>query len=125
LETFELLRSVSGVGAKSALGILSALSVEQIRDAVSQESDSVFKSVTGIGAKTAKLIILTLAGRLPAGPKGLGKQTSSPIAIEALIGLGYKEYDALRAVAAVSQGDTSEKEVLKLALQLLAKGMAK
>jgi Holliday junction DNA helicase RuvA len=125
LETFELLRSVSGVGAKSALGILGALSVAQIRDAVSQESDSVFKSVTGIGAKTAKLIILTLAGKLPAGPKGAGKQTSSPIAIEALIGLGYKENDALRAVASVSRGDTSEKEVLKLALQLLAKGTAK
>jgi Holliday junction DNA helicase RuvA len=125
LETFELLRSVSGVGAKSALGILGALSVAQIRDAVSQESDSVFKSVTGIGAKTAKLITLSLAGKLPLGSGGSGKKTSNPIAIQALVGLGYKENDALRAVASVSRGDTSEKEVLKLALQLLAKGTAK
>ena len=124
LETFELLRSVSGVGAKSALGILSALSAEQIRVAVSQEADSVFKSVTGIGAKTAKLITLSLAGKLPLGSGGSGKQTSNPIAIQALVGLGYKEKDAVRAVESVSNAESSEKEVLRLALQLLARGNA-
>ena len=124
LQTFELLRSVTGVGAKSALAILNTLSVSQIRDAVSQEADSVFKSVTGIGAKTAKLITLSLAGKLPAGLGGPSKQGNHPVAIDALVGLGYKEKDAVRAVESVSNAESSEKEVLRLALQLLARGNA-
>ena len=66
LEVFELLRSVNGVGPKSALSILNQLSVEQIAQAVSEESDESFKAVSGIGSKTAKLITLTLAGKLVA-----------------------------------------------------------
>ena len=124
LQTFELLRSVTGVGAKSALAILNTLSVSQIRDAVSQEADSVFKSVTGIGSKTAKLITLSLAGKLPAGLRGSSKQENHPVAIDALVGLGYKEKDAVRAVESVSNAESSEKEVLRLALQLLARGNA-
>ncbi len=64
LNLFELLRSVSGVGPKSALAIVSALSSDQIFDAVSAEDDLVFKSVPGIGPKTAKLIVVTLAGKV-------------------------------------------------------------
>ena len=124
LQTFELLRSVTGVGAKSALAILNTLSVSQIRDAVSQEADSVFKSVTGIGSKTAKLITLSLAGKLPAGLGGPSKPGNHPVAIDALVGLGYKEKDAVRAVESVSNAESSEKEVLRLALQLLARGNA-
>ena len=124
LQTFELLRSVTGVGAKSALAILNTLSVSQIRDAVSQEADSVFKSVTGIGSKTAKLITLSLAGKLPAGLGGPSKQGNHPVAIDALVGLGYKEKDAVRAVESVSNAESSEKEALRLALQLLARGNA-
>ena len=124
LQTFELLRSVTGVGAKSALAILNTLSVSQIRDAVSQEADSVFKGVTGIGSKTAKLITLSLAGKLPAGLGGPSKQGNHPVAIDALVGLGYKEKDAVRAVESVSNAESSEKEVLRLALQLLARGNA-
>ena len=124
LQTFDLLRSVTGVGAKSALAILNTLSVSQIRDAVSQEADSVFKSVTGIGSKTAKLITLSLAGKLPAGLGGPSKQGNHPVAIDALVGLGYKEKDAVRAVESVSNAESSEKEVLRLALQLLARGNA-
>ena len=125
LQTFELLRSVTGVGAKSALAILSALSVSEIRDAVSQEADSVFKSVNGIGSKTAKLITVSLAGKLPEGLGAVSHRARYPMAVDALVGLGYKEKDALQAVEFVSKADASEKEVLRLALQLLAKGTAK
>jgi Holliday junction DNA helicase RuvA len=84
----------------------------------------VFKSVTGIGSKTAKLISLSLAGKLPAGLGGPSKQGNHPVAIDALVGLGYKEKDAVRAVESVSNAESSEKEVLRLALQLLARGNA-
>jgi Holliday junction resolvasome RuvABC DNA-binding subunit len=46
------------------------------------------------------------------------------VAIDALVGLGYKEKDAVRAVESVSNAQSSEKEVLRLALQLLARGNA-
>ncbi len=66
---FELLCSVSGVGPKSALAILSSADVAQIAQAVATEQDSVFKAVSGIGPKTAKLIVVSLAGKmfLPSG----------------------------------------------------------
>ena len=69
LETFALLVSVSGVGPKSALGVLSALSVDQIAEAVAAEDDAPFRRVSGIGPKTAKLIVVQLAGKLHASPR--------------------------------------------------------
>ena len=122
LGTFELLRSVSGVGPKSALSILSALSVQQIADAVASESDSVFKSVAGVGAKTAKLIAVSLAGKLLQTPGRSSGSGSANASIEALVGLGYKETQAMKAVNKVSDPSLSDQEVLKLALQYLAKG---
>ena len=121
LETFELLRSVNGVGPKSALSILSALTVKEISDAVAQESDEVFKSVSGVGAKTAKLITLSLSGKLPGGSLeqvSSGGQTT----VDALVGLGYGEREAKAAVQKVVASGSSDQEILKLALQSLARG---
>ncbi len=64
LTVFVQMLSVSGVGPKSALGVLAALSVDQIADAVNAEDDAPFRRVTGIGPKTAKLIVVQLAGKL-------------------------------------------------------------
>ena len=125
LNTFDALRSVTGVGPKSALSILSALSVQQIADAVASESDGVFRSVAGVGAKTAKLIAVSLAGKL-LGTSGQSVSSGSAKAsVEALLGLGYKEKEATKAVSQVSEPSLSDQEVLKLALQYLAKGGSK
>jgi Holliday junction DNA helicase RuvA len=64
LNIFDLLRSVSGVGPKSALAILGHLSIDDISDAVVSENDGAFRMVSGIGPKTAKLIVLSLQGRV-------------------------------------------------------------
>lgn len=125
LETFDLLRSVNGVGPKSALSILSALSVQEIADAVASESDIVFKSVPGVGVKTAKLITVSLAGKLPWGDGKTDNSTNSRPTIDALVGLGYSEKEASKAVANVSSEDLSSQDILKLALQNLAKGGSK
>ena len=66
LDVFELLIGVTGVGPKSALGVLSALSPEQVAAAVQGDEDAVFRKVSGIGPKTAKLITVSLAGKLVA-----------------------------------------------------------
>jgi Holliday junction DNA helicase RuvA len=122
LVTFDLLRSVNGVGPKSALSILSSLSVQEIADAVASESDAVFRSVAGVGVKTAKLIAVSLAGKL-AGDSGRSISSGLTRAtVEALVGLGYKEKEATLAVSKVAKPDLSDPEVLKLALQYLARG---
>ena len=120
LEVFELLRSVNGVGPKSALAILAELGVEQIAQAVSQESDQTFKSVSGIGAKTSKLIVLSLAGKL--GSSSAGKGSSSfESAVAGLIGLGWSERASRDAVSKVATADQSEQQLLRAALQILSK----
>lgn len=121
LEVFELLRSVSGVGPKSALSILNQMSVEQIAQAVAEDSDATFKSVSGIGAKTAKLITLTLSGKMSApSSKGLSAgQTESTVS--ALIGLGWSERQARETVHEVGAQGMSDKELLKASLQVLSK----
>jgi len=111
---FELLCSVSGVGPKSALAILSAADVAQIAQAVATEQDSVFKAVSGIGPKTAKLIVVSLAGKMFA-PSQVTSVASSPSAssaqvqvISALVSLGYQERAATQAVQeAIDAGSVS------------------
>src|SRR4051794_33580068 len=66
LELFDLLRGVSGVGPKSALGVLATLTPDDIARAVAAEDDAPFRKVSGIGPKTAKLITISLAGKVAA-----------------------------------------------------------
>ena len=116
IELFDLVTSVSGIGPKLGLAILASLSVAAIRQAVATESDATFRSVPGIGPKTAKLIVVTLAGKLQTN--AVSKGTSSDVLV-ALIGLGYAEKQAIAALSAVgSDGSTSE--VLRRALAELS-----
>jgi Holliday junction DNA helicase RuvA len=121
LEVFELLRSVSGVGPKSALSILSQLSVEQISQAVSDDSDESFKAVPGIGSKTAKLITLTLAGKIVGSGSISNTAKFSESAVGALVGLGWSDRQAREALQQVLTSEMSDKQLLKAALQVLSK----
>ncbi len=125
-ELFELLRSVTGVGPKSALGILGEMTPSQIRTAVAVENDSAFKAVSGIGPKTAKLITVTLAGKL----KGVTISTTSSASrheteavVSALTGLGWSEKQATEAVQSAGQeldAAAGRDALLKLALSKLS-----
>ncbi|UOE45235.1 Holliday junction branch migration protein RuvA [Agromyces larvae] len=127
LDVFELLIGVTGVGPKSALGVLSALSPDQIAEAVHAEHDAAFRKVSGIGPKTAKLIVLSLAGKL--APPTASRPSAAPVAtggvadsvLAALTGLGWSEKLAADAVeqtlAEASEADaTSVPALLRLAL---------
>jgi len=103
LTVFDLLRGVSGVGPKSALGVLATLTPVQIAQAVAAEDDAPFRKVSGIGPKTAKLIAVSLAGKLIV-PTGAG--TASPVSapstvtssvVGALVGLGWNDRVAAQA----------------------------
>lgn len=130
LTVFGTLLGVSGVGPKSALGVLSALPVAQIADAVAAEDDAPFRRVSGIGPKTAKLIVVQLAGKLTATAsagvaataKGAGPVTAQ--VTQALVGLGWPERvaaEALKEVAASAAPEDlgSVPAMLRLALAML------
>jgi len=112
LEMFDLLRSVSGVGPKSALGVLATLTPDQIATAVAGEDDAPFRKVSGIGPKTAKLIVVSLAGKIVA-PVGVSAASApaSSIAqnvVAALVGLGWNERVAVQAVDEVIETATDD-----------------
>lgn len=88
-ELFQLLRGVTGVGPKTALAVLSTLTVAEIDEAVSRGDDARFRSVPGIGQKTASLIIVSLTGKMP---QSGGTELTELVA--ALTGLGWSATDA-------------------------------
>ncbi len=103
LEIFGQLLSVTGVGPKSALGVLSHLTVDQIAEAVTAEDDAPFRRVSGIGPKTAKLIVVQLAGkvqpRIASAPAGRAATAVTDQVTAALVGLGWSEKVAAEAAA--------------------------
>ncbi|TFD78170.1 Holliday junction branch migration protein RuvA [Cryobacterium sp. Sr8] len=129
LAVFELLVGVTGVGPKSALGVLAVLTPNQIALAVQAEDDAAFRKVSGIGPKTAKLIVLSLAGKVqvtsgaPANPRPAGSATVAANVQAALIGLGWSERVAAQAVdetlAEASGTEPGVATVLRLALARL------
>lgn len=132
LDMFDLLRSVTGVGPKSAMAVLSQLSAEEIYDAIAQENDSAFRSVSGIGPKTAKLIVLSLQGsfeRKPSRSQGARSSGSATddiarhSVVQALVGLGWSERVAKdgvqRALDTGSEGPVEANSLLRQALTIL------
>lgn len=113
LGLFELLRTVSGVGPKSALGVLGAIEPGAIARAIADGDDVPFRAVSGIGPKTAKLIVVTLAGKLVApstsagavGRVGVGAFDMRASLVAALTGLGWPERTALDAATTVIEAD--------------------
>jgi Holliday junction DNA helicase RuvA len=126
-ELFDLLRSVTGVGPKSALAILGALSTAEIASAVALDDDAAFRAVSGIGPKTAKLITVTLAGKLSHlvldGQSAVAHgETDFASVVEALVSLGWPEkpaQDAVKQVAASVKPGEGREVVLRLALSAL------
>ena len=109
LAVFTQLLGVTGVGPKSALGVLATLTVPQIADAVSADDDAPFRRVSGIGPKTAKLIVVQLAGKIAVTRPSVGGGTdAAPTAavpaqvVQALVGLGWSERTAAEAVEAAA-----------------------
>lgn len=127
LQVFELLNGVSGVGPKSAIGVLAVLTPDQIAEAVAADDDAPFRKVSGIGPKTAKLIVVSLTGkiavtrRIPVGP---AKVTGAPSSLSdsvlvALVGLGWPEKVAAEAVAdVVADTDEAARDSVQALLRL-------
>lgn len=125
LETFEKLISVSGVGPKTALGILNMSTPDQLASAVASGNVSLLTKVSGIGKKTAERLLIELKGFMPGGhlpaPEVNSVAAGDLVVIEALESLGYSVNDARSALEQVNKEVTDTNDRLKGALKLLGR----
>jgi Holliday junction DNA helicase RuvA len=122
--TFRQLLKVAGVGARTALAVLSGLSVLELVEAVARQETGRLTKIPGIGKKTAERILLELKDKM-AGEVVLGvsEPRSAPVSsdvLHALIALGYSEREALAAMKTVAEG-AGVSEGIKQALKSLSK----
>ena len=122
--TFRQLIKISGVGPRTALSILSGLSVADLAQAVTAQDASRLVKVPGIGKKTAERLLLELKGKLGADLGTTGGSTAVSLAqadiLQALVALGYSEREAQAAVKALAP-DLGVSEGIKQALKSLAR----
>jgi len=119
----ELIR-ISGVGARTALAVLSGLSVDELAQAVTLQESGRLTRIPGIGKKTAERLLLELKGKLGAALEGASAAAARSDAgtdvLRALTALGYSEKEAMLAVKQVPPG-TGVSEGIRIALKSLAK----
>ena len=128
---FRQLLKISGIGARTALAVLSGLSVAELAQAVALQETGRIVKIPGIGKKTAERLLLELKGKLPvtgaAGSK-VSSGVTAPVEVHdtmsdilnALLALGYHEREALGAMKSLP-ADTSVSDGIRLALKNLAK----
>jgi holliday junction DNA helicase RuvA len=124
-DAFRSLIKISGVGARTALAVLSGMSVNELVQAIAIQEPGALTRIPGIGKKTAERLLLELKGKL-APELGIDQSqptktdTSSEI-IQALLALGYSDKEARLAVRQIPV-DANVSEGIKLALKSLSKG---
>lgn len=132
LDTFRKLISVSGVGAKAALAILSAMPLNEVHQAIVTEDAKTLTRANGVGKKTAERIVLELKdkfGQLEDAVLPKGEEAAETVgdsagdnraeAVKALLALGYTKGEAVNALAAVKETDLTVEEYIKQALKKL------
>jgi len=120
--TFRQLVKISGVGPRTALAILSGLSVSELAQAVSLQESGRLVKVPGIGKKTAERLLLELKGKLGdaiAAPAAVQGDAHGDI-LQALVALGYSDREAAAALKALP-AEVGVSEGIKLALKALAR----
>jgi len=120
---FRQLLKISGIGARTALSVLSGLSVSELHQAVAAQDGGRLVKIPGIGKKTAERLLLELRDKLPAG--GVSAAAGTPAsargdALNALISLGYSEKEANAALAKVP-AEAPVQDSIRQALKLLSK----
>ncbi len=123
LKLFSTLLGANGVGPKLALAILSVLSPDQVYGAISDNTPKVLTAVPGVGPKVAAKLIVDLQGKVPATsavPSSAAGPASAEV-VQALVGLGWKEAAAIKAVETVApdMDGASVADLLKAALREL------
>ena len=122
LDLFELLISVSGIGPKAAMGILSAASADKIRTSIVNQDPTLLSSVSGVGKKTAEKVIVELKNKVGAtGSLFDGSGGKAEDVYEALIQLGFKPNEARDSIASMPVDCVETEKQLKYCLTSLNK----
>lgn len=122
-EAFRQLIKISGVGPRTALSLLSGLSVADLTAAVAQQEAGRLVKVPGIGKKTAERLLLELKGKLAdaiGGASGPAQPSARTDIQQALLALGYNEREADAALKGLP-ADASVSDGIKLALKALSR----
>jgi Holliday junction DNA helicase RuvA len=119
---FRQLIRIAGVGARTALAVLSGMSVAELGQAVAMQESARLTRVPGIGKKTAERLLLELKGKLApdlAAPSGAISDAQADI-VQALLALGYSEREAAAALKTLPDG-TGVSDGIKQSLRMLAR----
>ena len=132
LDAFRKLITVSGVGAKAGISILSAFTLDQLKQAIAFEDAKSLQKANGVGKKTAERIVLELKdkfapdGAVETGAEGAAEAggAAAPVsgraeAVNALMALGYSRGEAMSALAGIPDKDLTTEEYIKKALKNL------
>ena len=122
-QVFRQLVRISGVGARTALAVLSGLSASELYHAVSTQDGARLTRIPGIGKKTAERLLLELRDKLAAGAATAVAGSAAAVrsdVVNALIALGYNEKEAVAALGKIAP-ETSVQDAIRQALKLLSK----
>ena len=121
---FRTLLKVTGVGAKMALSILSAMSVSDFARCVQQEDAAMLTKIPGVGRKTAERLIIEMRDRLQKAAEGLpavkranAVDDARTEAFDALAALGYKPQEIKRLLSSMDTKDKSSEDIIRQALR--------
>lgn len=122
---FKKLITVSRIGPKLACSILSGTKTEALRQAIVSQDKASFARVPGVGAKTAERIIMELKDKFAGEPAGIplaGAEREMADAVAALVNLGYKNADALKAVSEAAKDNSGAElaELIRKSLKILS-----
>ena len=125
---FRSLIKVNGVGPKMAIAILSSISPDEFIQCIHQQNTTLLTKLPGIGKKTAERLVVEMKDSLLQLPQSAKQQERSPIgvreqdeAIKALESLGYKPQEAIKAINKIDDGSKTCEQLIRQALQILAK----
>lgn len=122
LEMFEQLITISGIGPKAAMGILSIADPKTVRTAILNEDPSILTRVSGVGKKTAERVILELKNKIADISVGDKAQiVSDSDALEALVAMGYSVSESREALKQLSAEIKDVGERVKMALKSLGR----
>jgi len=124
---FRSLLKVNRVGAKLALGILSAMTTNDFRRCVELEDSTALSKIPGVGKKTAAQLIIDMRDRIDAAAPGGGKAPLLTVAaserseaVDALVALGYKPKEVNKLIEKLDIDDKSAEDIIRLALRQAA-----
>lgn len=122
MEFFELLLSISGIGPKSALGVIAIASPEEIKESICHGDPHLLTKVSGIGKKTAERIVLELRDKIAYLPLGNKEEAGAKAdEIDALLALGYSLGQAREALKQADKNEKNSGERIRQALKKLGR----